>query len=268
MKLLLTPALVAFATLSARRWGSQVAGWLVGFPLTSAPVTAILVVDRGDGFAAAAALAIVLGVLSPAAFALVYCRCAARLHWPACLAVGTAGFAAATLLLSRVALPPLLAAAVTAVLLRVVLALMPAPTGMESPVRSPAWDLPARMLVATAFVLLLTGIAGRLGATLTGLLAPFPLFAAVLTVFAHVNDGPASAVAVLRGLLTGLYGFAAFFLVLGLLLVPAGPPVAFVCATLAVVATQAVALMLTRPRRAVVLTPAGRPGQNGRHEQS
>ena len=250
VKLLLTPALVAFATLAARRWGSQVGGWLVGFPLTSAPVTAILVLERGERFAAAAALAIVLGVLSAAAFALVYSRCSARLPWPACLLLGMVAFSVATLLLSRVGLLPLLAAVVTAALLRLALALMPAPPLTPSPVRPPAWDLPARMVVAAAFVLALTGVAGRLGPTFTGLLSPFPLFAAVLAVFAHVNDGPASAVAVLRGLMTGLYGFAAFFLVLGLLLVPAGPLVAFACATLAVIATQSIALVLTRPRAA------------------
>ena len=246
IKLLLTPALVALATLAARRWGARIGGWLVGFPLTSAPVTAVLVLDRGPAFAAGAALAIVLGVLSPAAFAVAYSRSASRLRWPACLALGILAFAAGTLVLSHIELPPLIAAVITAVALQLALALMPRPGPTMSAVRPPPWDLPARMLVATVFVLALTAFAGGFGPTLTGLLAPFPLFAAVLAVFAHLNDGPASAVDVLRGLVTGLYGFTAFFLVLGLLLLHAGPLAAFACATLAVLVTQSAALALTR----------------------
>src|SRR5207248_1789769 len=45
----------------------------------------------------------------------------------------------------------------------------------------PHWDIPARMIVATAFVVLLTGIAPALGPRLSGLLAPFPLYASILT---------------------------------------------------------------------------------------
>ena len=86
----------------------------------------------------------------------------------------------------------------------------------------PRWDLPARMVVATGFVLLLTGVAPTLGPRLTGLLAPFPLYAATLTVFAHHLQGPGPATSVLRGLLLGLFAFAGFFLVLAVLLERAG----------------------------------------------
>lgn len=107
------------------------------------------------------------------------------------------------------------------------------------------------MLVATAFILVVTGLAGRFGPTLTGLLTPLPLYAAVLGVFAHIHEGRASATAVMHGLLVGLYGFGAFFLVLGLLLVPLGPWVAFAAAVAAVCLVQGTALLIARrrPRR-------------------
>ena len=78
----------------------------------------------------------------------------------------------------------------------------------------PRWDLPARMLIATGFVVLLTGIAPALGPHLTGLIAPFPVFATILAAFAQRQSGPAAAVGVLHGLLLGLFSFAAFFLTL------------------------------------------------------
>src|SRR5205814_8550954 len=75
----------------------------------------------------------------------------------------------------------------------------------------PWWDIPARMLVATVFVLALTSAAPALGSRLSGLLSPFPVYAAVLCVFAHRLQGAAAGIAGMRGPLLGLFGFAAVF---------------------------------------------------------
>jgi hypothetical protein len=99
------------------------------------------------------------------------------------------------------------------------------------------------------FVLLLTGIAPALGPRLTGLVAPFPLYAAVLAGFAHHVQGPASATGVLRGLLLGLFAFAAFFLVLAALIEGAGIAVAFASAIVLALALQALSLWALRRRQ-------------------
>jgi len=82
----------------------------------------------------------------------------------------------------------------------------------------PRWDLPARMVVATAFVVALTEVAPLLGPRLSGLLAPFPLYGAVLASFARSVEGADAAVRVVRGLVLGLFAFACFFAVLSVLL--------------------------------------------------
>ncbi len=110
----------------------------------------------------------------------------------------------------------------------------------------PAWDIPARMIVATAFVLLLTGAAPALGAHLTGLLAPFPLYAAILAVFAHLLEGPGAAVRVLKGLLLGLFGFAGFFLVFAAVIESAGIAPAVAAATGVTLVLQAGSLWALR----------------------
>ena len=110
----------------------------------------------------------------------------------------------------------------------------------------PRWDLPARMVLATTLVLLLTGIAPALGPHLTGLLSPFPIYGAVLAIFAHRLHGPRAAAQVLRGLVLGLFGFAAFFLVLAALIETAGVAPAFVAALGAVIALQAASLWALR----------------------
>jgi O-antigen/teichoic acid export membrane protein len=132
----------------------------------------------------------------------------------------------------------------------IALALMPRRTEIASSARLPAWDIPARMIVATAFVLALTAAAPALGAHLTGLLAPFPVYAAVLTVFAHRLQGSTSARGVLRGLLLGLFAFVGFFAVLAALLGRIGLAVAFGAATAVALGCQGVSLVLIR-RRAV-----------------
>lgn len=119
-------------------------------------------------------------------------------------------------------------------------------TDAVAPDAPPWWDLPLRMAVATAFVVLLTALAPLLGAQLTGLLAPFPLFASVLAVFAHMQRGPIAAAGVLRGLLLGLFSFAGFFIVLALLLMPAGIALAFAAAIAAALVVQGGTLWLLR----------------------
>jgi hypothetical protein len=54
------------------------------------------------------------------------------------------------------------------------------------------------------------------GGRVAGILATFPVYVSVLTTFAHRLGGPTQAKGVLRGLLIGLPGFAAFFLSGGL----------------------------------------------------
>jgi hypothetical protein len=213
---------------AGRRWGPAVSGWLVGLPFTSAPIAFFLARDRGLDFAATAAAGIMAGAISQAAFCLAYAWTARGRAWPAAVGAGCVAFAITTLALARVA-PPLAALAVIvfAALAGAIRAMPRVPDAGRVITPPPPWDLPARMVLATAFVIALTGAAGVLGARLTGLLAPFPLYAAILTVFAHALDGAGAAASVLRGLLVGLVAFAAFFMVLASTLPAAGVIAAF-----------------------------------------
>ena len=89
----------------------------------------------------------------------------------------------------------------------------------------------------------MTELAPVFGARLSGLLATYPLFGAVLAAFAHRLSGAAAAGRVLRGLLIGLFGFTGFFLLLALTIEPLGIAVAFAAAT-----ALAVSAITDRPR--------------------
>jgi cell division protein FtsW (lipid II flippase) len=73
-----------------------------------------------------------------------------------------------------------------------------------------------------------------------------PFYAAILTVFAHRLEGPDAAIKVLRGLVLGLFAFAAFFLVLALMLERAGTAVAFTAAVAVTLTLQGASLWVLR----------------------
>lgn len=222
-------------------------GWLVGLPFSSAPIAFFLARDRGLDFAATAAAGIMAGTISQAAFCLVYAWTARRRTWPSAVGAGCAAFALATAVLARITPSlPALAVGVFAALAAAVPAMPRTRDDGGDRTPPPRWDLPARMLVATAFVVTLTGAAGALGPRLTGLLAPFPLYAAILTVFAHALDGSVAATRVLRGLLIGLVAFAAFFLVLAASLSAAGIGGAFAAAIAVALVLHGGALWMLR----------------------
>jgi len=239
--------LIGGASLAGRRWGPAVGGWLVGLPLTSAPIAFFLARDQSLAFAAAAAVGIIGGTVSQAAFSLAYARTAVHTPWPAALTGGVGAFALSTLALGWLPLPLVPMAALAVASLLVTRRLMPTiGSTARTAMPLPWWDIPARMVVTTAFVVLLTGVAPHLGARLTGLLTPFPLFAATLVVFTHALEGPGRAGGVLRGLLLGLYSFVGFFLTLGALLERVGIAAAFGVAVVVALAVQGVALWTLR----------------------
>lgn len=250
LKVALTPALIAAASLAGRRWGPSVSGWLVGLPLTSGPVVFFLALGPGPAFAAAASAGTLAGTISQVAFCLAYAWIARGHRWPVAFGAGCLGFAVSTLALQPLSLPlPLLFLAAIGALLAA-LRLMPSGSpALSRPERQrPRWDIPARMVVATALVLILTGVAPMLGPHLTGLLTPFPLYAATLAVFSHQLEGPSSAVTVLRGLLMGLFAFAGFFLVLAATLEPAGIAPAFAAAIAVALLLQGASFWVLRSR--------------------
>ncbi len=219
LKLVLTPVLIGAASLAGRRWGSAVGGWLIGIPFTSAPIAFFLALNPGPAFAARASEAILAGAVSQAAFCVAYAWSSRRGGWVASLAAAVVAYAVSTVALTQFSVGTGGTFAVVMIVLVVVLFVMPdASRTAARPVAFPRWDLPARMVVATAFVVALTEAAPALGPRLSGLLAPFPIYGAVLASFARSVEGADAAVQVVRGLVLGLFAFACFFAVLSLLL--------------------------------------------------
>jgi hypothetical protein len=231
LKLTVTPVLILLASLASRRWGESIGGWFVGLPLTSGPVCFFLALDEGPGFAAAAGLGCIAGATAEAGFCIAYGRVARHAGWPVALIA--------------VALPLWPLAILVCAALTLALWLLPRlGRGNTELPGLPPWDIPARMIVATSMVLGLTALAPYAGPRLSGLLATYPVFAAVLAVFGQYGRGAAAAVQVLRGLLTGLFAFTGFFAALTLSLPSLGVAAGFALATMVALAIQAASLRL------------------------
>lgn len=244
LKLILAPIIIGSASLAGRKWGAAVSGWIVGLPLTSGPVAFFVALSHDHAFAFETVRGVLSGGFSLVAYSLVYAWLAKRFDWKISFAAGVLVFTGMTTLLQNVAIPfvPLFFAIIGVIFLGVWL--MPKYEAVESGAVPGKWDIPSRILLGTSFIILVTSIAPYIGARLTGLLTTIPLYVSILAVFAHRHDGGSGAINVLRGLIYGLFAFASFYLVLGLLISNNSLTLSFSAATLAALLTQGITLLV------------------------
>ena len=220
LKLLVVPGLVAAVTLAVRRWGPAVGGWLAGLPIVAGPVLVFYALEQGDAFAANAAHATLAGLVGTAAFAVIYALSARRLHWYACVAIGWSTFAAVIVALH--ALGPGLVLSLVLLIAATTAGRRALRTGLVAPKprsgEGGASDLPVRLVATAVLVLVLTGLAARLGPAWSGLLNAFPVLTTIVAVFSHAQRGSAAAVAFLHGYLQAIPGFGLFCTVMTLAL--------------------------------------------------
>ncbi len=169
-----------------------------------------------------------------------------RWGWPAGLLGGAGAFAASAAAFQVGEFAPSILFTLALGALVVTLRLLPRDFQAPAPTRAPWWEIPTRMTLVTALVVAVTSFASLRGARASGVVATFPLIGAALGVFAHRAHGPRAGVAVLRGMASALFAFAAFFYVVGLALPRAGLLAAFSMATLAALTIQGATLRLVR----------------------
>lgn len=251
----LAAALVGLATLAARAWGHGVGGLLSAFPLIVGPVLLVAAERHGTAFAAQAACATLVGLVSVAAFALTYGRWALSRGWPISL---LAAWAAAILLgypAGRAEIGLTGAAAVAAVAIAGArLGLPAARASIHRP--APRGELAVRMLLTATLVVALTLAADRFGPVAAGALSALPVLASVLAVFTHRSHGRDAVVDLLRGMSTGLAAFAVFCVIVGGLVDRAGVAIAFAAATAAAMGVQGLAARASLEHARVAASPA------------
>lgn len=250
LKLATMPVVIATATLAGRRYGAAVAGLILGLPIVSGPISVFVAVEQGIEFARVAASGTLLGLVALATFCLAYGFAARRLGWPGSLACGLSATAAMAWLLDALALPEPAVIWLTAGAILVAITICPVPGPAVARRPPPAWDLPARIVVSTAFMMTVTLLAASIGPTMTGMASTFPVMLSVMAPFTHRVDGQAAVMSMLRGCIEGLVTFALFFQVLKLTLGHWPATLAYGVALAVTLVVAAAVLKLQRRRTA------------------
>lgn len=214
-KLLITPVMICSVYFAGRRWGAVVSGFLIGLPLTSGPISLILAYQYSAEFAARAAIGNLAGQISICCFCLAYYYAARSLRWLVSTCVAISSFVMATYLLHGLAWGLSTAFCTLMAAIALTAKFMPQQEVGRKPVAPPWWDLPARIVIAICFMLVLTSLAGELGPELSGLITPFPIFAIVFAAFTQTHQGAAATGNLLRGIVLSSVGYAVFFLTVG-----------------------------------------------------
>jgi hypothetical protein len=245
LKLILTPLLIALATLAVRRWGFLVGGVITGLPLISGPVSLFLAIEQGPRFAGQGSRGMLLGTVALSLFCVAFIRTAKDRRWLTPLIAGFVAYCFAAWGLSLFSFNPGTLALLVPVLLSLALKAAGPAASSASVIAAPPWDIPIRMIAAAVMVLLITGFAQRLGPKWSGILASFPIFTCIMGAFAQKQNGAASARMLIRGIIIGCFGGVSFFVVVGLAAERASVAVTYLLATTAAIAVNGLLAALT-----------------------
>ncbi len=210
IKVTLMPLVIGLVTLVSRRWGSKAGGLIASMPWVAGPILLFLILERGKPFGIQALPGVLIGILSLIGFCYCYAQLAPRLTGIWTLLLSYLAFVLVAILLNTINLGLLPSYGIVMTIVLLTLRFFPDPAVASSTRRRLPYDLPIRMVVATLFVVGITGIAALLGPTWSGILTPFPIITSILAVFTHYLQGSNAAIAALRGIMMGLLGFTTF----------------------------------------------------------
>jgi len=219
LKLFVTPLLMWAISLASRRWGGLLGGLLSGLPITSALVMTFLCLEQGSAFALGAVPGALGGLAAVQATYTFYLFATRRLGIAAAVSLAILFYGLAAYAFTHWG-GLYLSVGVALLLIGVLIRASgrePRPDTLARP-RHRYWEIPLRMVSATSLLLLTTSLASWLGPATSGMLAPIPVIAWPLVVFAHVQGGRAGMAAMVRGNAIGAVGVIAFYLAMAGLL--------------------------------------------------
>src|SRR5262245_19303193 len=246
-KMAITAAFVVFATAAAERAGAVVGALIATLPIAAGPAYVFLALDHDAPFIATSALASLAVNAVTAVFALTYAATAQRRGLALSLLAAMATWAVLAALVRAVEWTLAGALALNAVVIPICVFLgrrlrdVPMPLMTRRP-----YDIPLRAVMAALLVATVVGLSTRVGPTITGILAVFPIVLTSLMLILHPRIGGRPTAAVLANTISGLGGFACCLLALHLAAVPFGTAAAL---TLALAVSIAANLSIWAARR-------------------
>jgi hypothetical protein len=245
LTLVVAPALVGASTLAARRWGQRLGGLVSAFPAIAFAVLLIDAHERGVEFAARAASATLLGLLTLGVFVVVFARAARRAGWRTSLLASWIAVAVAAAVLRTAELGPVASLAIATASLTAAFFALPRATDQAPPPLALRYELPLRMAATAGLVAALSAAAAELGPHVGGILTALPVLASILAVFTFAQHGAPALQDLLCGMVTGMAAFVVFCALVAVLVQPAGIAVAFGAAVAGALAAQASTVRMT-----------------------
>jgi hypothetical protein len=220
-KVLMMPMVIGGITVASRKWGNKVGGIIGSMPWVAGPILVFFIIEQGREFGIQAVPGILTGIVSLVSFCYTYALLSRRLRWSVTVLISYLSFILTALILDF--LQPSLWIIYGIAIATIIVALKYFPVPPETVKVNPVskqlkYDIPFRMLVATLFVLGITGVAKLLGPAWSGILTPFPIITSILAMFTHYLQGSKAVIVVLRSIMIGLIGFTTFLFLQAFLL--------------------------------------------------
>ncbi len=218
LKVTLMPSVIALVTLAIRKWGNRAGGLIGSMPWIAGPILLFFILEQGKAFGIRSIQGSMTGILALISFCVSYSSLSRKLTWLPTLLLSYGIYTATALFFNYLQLSLWLSYGVVLGCVLLALWQFPVPASTTSTPRRLPFDIPIRMLVATLFVLVITGLAAILGPNWSGILTPFPILTSILAIFTHTLQGSDATILTLRGLLIGLLGFTTFLFLQAFLL--------------------------------------------------
>lgn len=212
IKIIMMPLVIGAVTIASKKWGNLVGGMIASLPWIAGPIMLFFTIEQGVDFAVNSVKGIMMGVVGVLAFCFAYIYSAIKYKWYMSLFFAYLAFISTTVLLKICENLISLDVWFMLVLMLSVIGIKVFPK-LETQASSGQYlkyDIYLRMIIITVFVALITYLAKILGPTWSGILTPFPIITAILAAFTHYTQGAYGTSIILRGILTGLIGFASF----------------------------------------------------------
>jgi hypothetical protein len=246
-KMAVTAAFVVLATATAERAGAFIGALVATLPIAAGPAYFFLALDHDAAFITASSLASLTINAVTAVYALVYAAMAQRRSLAISLAAAIAVWAILALIAQSVAWTLIGACLLNVVVIAVCVAIGRQFRDVAMPLMTRRWhDIPLRAAMAAVLVATVVGLSARVGPTVTGILAVFPIVLTSLMLILHPRIGGPATAAVLANTISGLAGFSCCLVALNLAVVPLGSPAAL---TLALAVSIGANLLIFTARR-------------------
>jgi hypothetical protein len=223
IKMAVSALFVVIAVYSAERAGPVVGAMVATLPVSAGPTYIFLSLDHSATFIADSALASFVMNAITCILALVYALLAQRRGMLVSVGSALATWIALAVLARPIPWTTASALVFNIVVLAGCLAIGDRLRHVRMPLVTRRWyDIPLRAGMVATLVAIVVGLSARVGPTVTGILAVFPIVMTSLMIILHPRIGGRATAAVFANSMLGLVGFSLSCLTARLAVVPLG----------------------------------------------